>query len=72
MTISTFEGIVVNGQIQLHDNVALPDKTRVYVVIPEFEAAPPKARVYSPRLVHPELVNDFTKQVIGESTNAGL
>jgi len=72
MPISTFEGIVENGQIRLRDDVTLPEKTRVYVVIPDFEATPPKARVYSPRLVHPEQANDFAKQVIQESADAGL
>ena len=72
MPISTFEGIVENGQIRLRDNVTLPEKTRVYVVIPDLEAAPTKARVYSPRLVHPEQAEDFAKQVIEVSTDAGL
>lgn len=72
MAISTFEGIVENGQIRLRDNVALPEKTKVYVVIPDIEAAPPKARVYSPRLVHPEQAADFAKQVIEVSPDAGL
>jgi hypothetical protein len=72
MQISTFEGVVENGQIRLRDDVTLPEKTRVYVVIPDIEAAPPKARVYSPRLVHPEQASDFAKQVIEESVDAGL
>ena len=72
MPMSTFEGIVENGQIRLRDNVTLPEKARVYVVIPDLETAPLKARVYSPRLVHPEQVDDFTKQVIEVSADAGL
>jgi hypothetical protein len=72
MPISTFEGIVENGQIRLRDDVTLPEKARVYVVIPGLEAALPKAHVYSPRLVHPEQANDFAKQVIEESADAGL
>ena len=71
MPISTFEGIVENGQIRLRESVTLPEKTRVYVVIPDLEAAP-KARVYSPRLVHPEQADDFAKQVIEVSADAGL
>ena len=70
MPISTFEGIVENGQIRLSDNVTLPEKARAYVVIPDLEAAPPKARVHSPRLVHPEQVSDFAKQVIEEAADA--
>ena len=71
MSISTFEGIVENGQIRLRDNLTLPEKTRVYVVIPDLKAAPPKARVYSPRLVHPKRADDFAKQVIKVSAACG-
>lgn len=72
MSVSTFEGIVENGRIRLRDNVTLPEKARVYVIIPDLESAPPKARVYSPRLVHPEQANDFTKEVIEASADAEL
>ena len=72
MPIWTFEGIVESGQIRFRDNVTPPEKTRAYVVIPDLEAASPKARVYSPRLVHPEQADDFAKQVIEVSADAGL
>lgn len=72
MPISTFEGIVENGQIRFRDHVTLPEKTRVYVVIPDLEVASSKGHVYSPRLVNPEQAVDFTKQVIEESVDAGL
>ena len=71
MPISTFEGIVENGQIRLCEKVALPEKTRVYVVIPDLETAP-EAHIYSPHLVHPEQADDFAKQVIEVSADAGL
>jgi len=71
MPVSTFEGIVENGQIRLRENVTLPEKTRVYVVIPALEAVP-KAHIYSPRLVHPEQVGDFAKQIIEVYGDAGL
>ena len=50
MAISTFEGVVENGQIRLCNNVTLPENTIVYVVIPRLQTAP-KAQVYSPRRV---------------------
>ncbi len=71
MAISTFEGIVENGQIRLRDNVTLPENTKVYVVIPDFEAVP-QTHVYSPRLVHPEQAADFAKQVVEVSADADL
>ena len=71
MAILTVEGVVENGQIRLRDNVALPEHTKVYVVIPDVETAP-QAHVYSPRLVHPEQAADFAKQVIEVSADAEL
>jgi hypothetical protein len=71
MAILTVEGIVENGQIRLRDNVTLPEHTKVYVVIPDVEAAP-QAHVYSPHLVHPEQATDFAKQVIEVSADAEL
>ena len=71
MTISTYEGVVENGQIRLRDNVTLPESTKVYVVVSGLDAAP-KAHIHSPRLVHPEQSADFAKQVIEVSPDARL
>ena len=71
MAISTFEGVVKNGQIRLRDNVTLPEDTEVYVVIPDFEPLP-RAHVHSPRLAHPEQAADFVKQIVQVSDNAEL
>lgn len=71
MAISTLEGIVENGQIRLRDDVTLPENTKVYVVIPGLGALP-NAYIRSPRLVHPEQVDDFAKQVIEVSADEGL
>ena len=69
MAISTFEGVVKDGQIRLRDNVQLPEDTEVYVVIPDFV---PQARVPSPRLVRPEQAADFVKQVVKVTDDAGV
>jgi SAM-dependent methyltransferase len=53
MALMTLEGIVENGQIRLRDDVALPEHTRIYVVVPELETTP-QPHVYSPRLARPE------------------
>jgi hypothetical protein len=63
MAILTLEGIVEHGRIRLLDPATLPENAKVYVVIPDFDRAPP-ARVASPRLVHPEQAADFAKQII--------
>jgi len=62
MSIPTFEGIVEKGAIRLRGNVRLPDRTRVYVIVPDVEA--PLAHVHSPRLAHPEQASDFAKEVV--------
>ncbi len=37
MQITTFQGEIENGQVRLTTDIRLPDKTKVYVVVPEFE-----------------------------------
>ncbi len=63
MNVATFEGIVENGQIRLPENVRLPERTKVYVVIPGV-VQPGASRLMSPRLAHPEQAQDFKKTVI--------
>ena len=63
MNVATFEGIVENGQISLPDNIRVPERTKVYVVIPG-EDQPSATRLMSPRLVHPEQAKDFEITVI--------
>ena len=71
MGATTIEGIVENGQIRLLATVRLPERTRVYVVIPDVEIQP-VAYIGSPRLVHPEQAADFQKEVIAEPSDADL
>ena len=37
MPVTTFQGTVENGQVRLADDVHLPEKAKVYVVVPDFE-----------------------------------
>jgi len=71
MGVRTFEGIVEQGQIRLPANVRLPEKAKVYVVIPDIEVQT-VAYIGSPRLVHPEQAADFIKKVIEEPPDAGV
>ena len=71
MQVKAFEGVIENGQIRLKTNISLPDKTKVYVIIPDVEV-PKAVHIYSPRLVHPEQAVDFKKEVIEEAPNAGI
>ena len=71
MKVTTFEATVENGIIKLPEHVQLPEKTRVYVVIPGVDVQP-AYYAGSPCLVHPEQAADFVKEVIEEHKNAGL
>ena len=66
MKTTTYEAIVENGQIKLPPTVHLPEHTKVLVVVSDVEAIP-AARIYSPRLAHPEQLSEFAKEVLKES-----
>jgi hypothetical protein len=71
MKVTTFEGVVENGQIRLPANVRLPEKAKVYVVIPDVEVET-VAYIGSPRLAHPEQAADFKKEVVKDIQDADL
>jgi hypothetical protein len=66
MKITTYEGFVENGCVHVPDGVMLPEKAKVYVIVPEtYEVGIPReVHVRSPRLVHPEQARDFVKEVV--------
>jgi hypothetical protein len=66
----TFEGFVEHGQIRLPEEVQLPEKTKVYVIVPE--AAGPSLHFPSPHLVHPEEAAHFVLDVVEDGPNAGV
>jgi hypothetical protein len=59
----TFEGTVENGLIRLSEGVVLPDKAKVYVIVPGVVGEKP-ITIRSPRLAHPEQAADFVKEVL--------
>ena len=71
MPLTTFEGTVKNGQIQLPVEISLPENTKVYVLVPGVESEE-AARLRSPRLADPRQIVDFQKQIIAGSTDAGV
>ena len=71
MRVTTLEGIVENGQIRLPAAVRLPERAKVYVIIPDVEVQT-VAYIGSPRLAHPEQAADFRKEVIEELPDAGV
>ena len=71
MGIITVEGIVDHGQIRLKTNISLPEKAKVYVIIPDVQIEQ-GARIFSPRLAHPEQAADFRMEIVEESADASL
>ena len=66
----TFEGFVEHGQIRLKEEVHLPEKTKVYVIVPDSGSRP--AHFPSPRLVHPEQATHFVLEMVEDDLNAGV
>jgi len=60
MSVLALEGVVEDGRIRLLEG-ELPEKTRVFVVVPD--AAQRTSRIWSPRLADPEEANLFTMEV---------
>ncbi len=71
MGIVTYEGIVEHGQIRLKTNVRLPEKTKVYIIVPDMQIER-IVHIASPRLAHAEQAVDFKLQIVEESSNASL
>ena len=71
MGVVTLEGVVEQGQIRLKDDIRLPEKTKVYVIVPDIQIKR-GARIFSPRLAHPEQAVDFEMEVIEEAPDASV
>ncbi|HEX8070743.1 MAG TPA: hypothetical protein VF546_12380 [Pyrinomonadaceae bacterium] len=71
MSVTAIEAIVENGQIRLPSSLRLPERAKVYVLIPDVKM-PSVSYIGSPRLAHPEQAADFQKEVIEESSDASL
>lgn len=65
MNVMTYEGTVVDGQIRLSEPVRLPEKSRVFVVVPG-AGGEPGVQIRSPRLARPDRVADFAMEVVEE------
>ena len=71
MKTTTYEAIVENGQVQLPKDAYIPEKTKVYVVVPSGEIAT-SVRLASPRLAHREQAAAFAKEVEEEPEDARI
>ncbi len=71
MDVATFEGVVEQGQIRLKNGMSLPDKLKVYVIVPDLQTTR-QPQIHSPRLVHPEQASDFKMEVTEVAPDAKL
>ncbi len=62
MSVTTLEGVVKDGRIVIPSGVELPEAARVYVVVPDMKDR--KFRIASPRLVDPNKIKEFEREVI--------
>jgi hypothetical protein len=61
MPVTTIEGIVKDGRIQLSEDIKLPESAKVYIVVPALERK--TARIMSPRLVNKSDAKRFVKTI---------
>jgi hypothetical protein len=73
MAFVTYEGVVQNGHVHLPEDAVLPEKAKVYVMVPEvivdMEKPPLVVHMRSPRLKDPAMAALFELEVIKESAN---
>jgi hypothetical protein len=72
MKVVTYEGVVENGRIRVLGGVTLPEKAKVYIVLPDVceVVLPPVAHIRSPRLADPSQAPFFTMKVVEEEPDA--
>ena len=66
MATAIFDGVVEDGRVRLAPGTTLPERAKVYVVVPD--PAPttrPPIHIPGPRLARPEDAKRLAKQVIG-------
>jgi len=70
-TLTYYEAEVDQDKIILANNVHLPHKSKVYVIVPDIKLTK-IAHIFSPRLAHPEQAADFVLQVTVEPDNDNI
>lgn len=62
MTVATYEGVVEKGEIRLKAGVRLPEKAKVFVIVPDMHVEK-TVQILTPRLKNPAQANDFKMEV---------
>lgn len=71
MAVITYEGIVEKGKVRLQAGVHLPEKAKVYVIVPDGQVEK-TARVLTPRLKNLKQIADFKMEVSEDQPDASL
>jgi hypothetical protein len=73
MKVATYEGVVEDGCVHVSGNISLPEKAKVYIVVPDVTEVemPPAPRIRSPRLADPSQAALFKMVVTKEETPDG-
>ncbi len=71
MSIMALEGLVEDGHIRLKTKLRLPNKTKVYVLVPDIQTEE-HGRIFSPHLVNSDQAIDFEMEVIEGHPNASV
>ena len=70
MTVTTYEGVVEKGKIRLKSDVKLPEKAKVYVIVPDLETDEQKViHMSTPRLAVREQSANFKMTVTDVEPN---
>ncbi len=70
MSVQTFEGIVTQGRIALEPGLTLPEKTKVFVVVPNGVENSQSVHLRTPRLRDPAQLSEFNIEMIEDSADA--
>jgi hypothetical protein len=73
MAVTAIEATIEKGQLRLPENVRLPERAKVYLVITEEETEgvelpplPPVVHIRSPRFANPQDAAHFQKFIVTE------
>ncbi len=70
MSVATFEGIVEQGLIRVKNGASLPDKIKVYIIVPDLEAAHQTTN-REPLPADLEQTDDLKREVVEGQSIAG-
>ncbi|HEV7374703.1 MAG TPA: antitoxin AF2212-like protein [Pyrinomonadaceae bacterium] len=71
MGVLTIEGIIDNGQIKLASDVKLPERTKVFVIVPDMQIEQ-IVHHFSPRLKNSDQAAEFEMEIVQEPSDASL